>query len=95
MVSTSLLLVLGIIFIILGWGTRHWIRRRQFYRTNSSGIEGFSSYGSMVGTRFMERMAWLIAGLFLLFGLFCLAGALLNRSAKPVQPKTQAHAHAG
>lgn len=60
-------LVLGIAPLVIGLGLNYWISRRQFYRRNVAGLEGFSSFESAVFVRFLERIGkWMAYGLIII-----------------------------
>ncbi|MBB4801673.1 molybdenum ABC transporter permease [Flavobacterium aquidurense] len=65
-------LVIGILFLVLGLGLRYWINRRKFYRRDSMGAEGFSSYEKSVAIKFIERLGKWIAYAMIIFGLLSL-----------------------
>ena len=63
-------LALALIMLAIGIFIRYRIGKRKFNRRATTGVETFSSYESSVLTRFIERIAGLIA-------LFCIVVGLL------------------
>lgn len=61
--------LIGITLIVIGWGTRHWVERRKFYRRTGVGTEQFPSYTRMLVTRFIEGIVALIGGIASLGGI--------------------------
>lgn len=59
----------GIVFIIAGGVGSHWVRSRQFYRRNDAGVEEFSSYGSAVVAKLVERITMAVSFLAILAGV--------------------------
>lgn len=66
------LLLIGIIGLFLGFIIQYWIYRRKFYRRNSSGNEGFSSFEKSVFTRFIEQVLRWISYIFIIIGILYL-----------------------
>lgn len=63
----NFILIVGILSLVLGIGLIYWINRREFYRRNVAGLEGFSSFEASVFIRFLERIGkWLAYALILL-----------------------------
>ena len=71
--------VLGVIALLLGILLRFWGPRRKFYRTNSAGVEEFSSYGHMVGGRAAERSAGCFGTILIVIGIAFLLAGFLDR----------------
>ena len=65
-------LIIGIIGLLLGFIIQYWIYRRKFYRRNSSGVEGFSSFEKSVFTRLFEQILKWISYLFIIIGILYL-----------------------
>ena len=65
-------LVLGIIPLVIGIVLIYWINRRKFYRRNSSGLEGFSSFESSIFIRFIERIGKWIALVLIILSILTL-----------------------
>lgn len=67
--------ILGIILAIVGIAGFFFIGRRQFHRRNVAGVEEFSGYGSMLGSRLFEGSVRLIAAfLFIAGAILALVG---------------------
>lgn len=58
-------LFVGVVFVVVGIAGFVFVGRRRFYRRNVAGVEEFSGYGSMLGSRFFETSVRLVS--FLLF----------------------------
>lgn len=67
-VSSTGGLVIGTIAIVLSCYTFYWMRRRQFHRRNSLGVECFNSYAHMLWTRNWEFIVRLVAFAMLFIG---------------------------
>ena len=65
-------LVLGIIPLVVGIVLIYWINRRKFYRRNSLGLEGFSSFESSLFIRFIERIGKWIALVLIILSILTL-----------------------
>ena len=63
------LFIFGVVLALLGIPLLMFVRRREFYRRNQAGIEKFSSYGTMVSTRFLESSVLVLAVTCFFFGL--------------------------
>lgn len=59
----------GLILLAVGIFIRYRVGKRKFNRRAITGVETFSSYESSVLTRFLERIAGLIALLLIVLGL--------------------------
>ena len=59
----------GIVFIVAGVVGSHWVGRREFYRRNNAGVEEFSSYGSSVVAKMVERLARTVSFIAILVGV--------------------------
>lgn len=66
------LLIIGIVALLVGFILQYWIYRRKFYRRNSSGNEGFSSFEKSVFTRFFEQILKWISYIFIIIGVIYL-----------------------
>lgn len=82
---STLLLVLAILSLIIGFGLIYWINRRKFYRRNLAGLEGFSSFEASIFIRFIERLGRWLAYVFILFSFFLFL--LYNSEKKRVERK--------
>jgi len=65
----TLIQILSIVLIIMGWAVKYWINRRKFYRRNAAGIEGFKSYEKMRLTVILENVGWLIGNILITIGI--------------------------
>jgi LPXTG-motif cell wall-anchored protein len=75
--NEMLKLFLGLIILALGIAGVFYVRRRKFYRRNMAGIEEFKSYGSAVGTQFLESLIGAVSFFVILIGaLFMLLGII-------------------
>lgn len=63
------LLIIGIVGLLAGLVLQYWIYRRKFYRRNSSGNEGFSSFEKSVFTRFWEQILKWLSYIFIFIGI--------------------------
>lgn len=70
--NMNTLLIIGIIGLIIGFIIQYWIYRRKFYRRNSSGVEGFSSFEKSVFTRLFEQILKWISYVFIIIGILYL-----------------------
>ncbi len=70
--NMNTLLIIGIIGLIIGFIIQYWIYRRKFYRRNSSGVEGFSSFEKSVFTRLFEQILKWLSYLFIIIGILYL-----------------------
>lgn len=64
-----MLLTIGIIALLLGFMFQYWLYRRKFYRRNSSGLEGFSSFEKSAFTRFFEQIVKWISYVLIILGI--------------------------
>jgi uncharacterized membrane protein len=67
--SRTVIKVLAVILILLGWGIKYWLNRRRFYRRNATGIETFKSYENMRLTNILENLGWLIGNILITVGI--------------------------
>lgn len=51
----------AILLVPFGLWLAYWLKKRQFGRTNSAGVEEFTSYGSKLFVTTVEKIAWVIA----------------------------------
>ena len=80
-------LIIAIIAFVLGAGIIYWINRRKFYRRNVAGLEGFSSFGSSVFIRLLERIGKWIAYALIILGI--LSFLMYLTGEKRVEEKNQ------
>jgi len=67
--SKTIVKVLAVALILLGWGIKYWLNRRRFYRRNAIGVEIFKSYENMRLTAMLENLAWLIGNILITIGV--------------------------
>ncbi len=65
--------IFGVVATLLGIVLFLWRNKRRFDRTNSAGIEQFSSYGGKIATRFWDSILWVSAFISLTVGVLVLA----------------------
>jgi hypothetical protein len=65
--------IIGLILFVAGWVPLLWATRRQFYRTNSTGVQEFESFGHMVGARLIERFGSIIGVIMIMAGVAVMA----------------------
>lgn len=65
----TLIQILSVVLIIMGWAIKYWMNRRKFYRRNAAGIEGFKSYEKMRLTVLLENLGWLIGNILITIGI--------------------------
>lgn len=82
---------IAITCIVLGAAGRFWVGQRSFHRRNMAGVEEFSSYASMVGNRFLEKVVQLASSAMLLVGVLALLGLWMSSGHEA--PKKTAEAH--
>ena len=58
-------LIIGIFGLLIGFMLQYLIYHRKFYRRNSSGNEGFSSFEKSVFTSFVEQILKCISYIFI------------------------------
>jgi len=68
----SALDILGLATILVGIALFVWRNKRAFARTNSAGIEQFSSYGQKIAARFWDVFLWVLG-----FGCIALGVVIL------------------
>lgn len=60
-------MIIGMLMLFVGVALWFWTGRREFKRTNSSGVQEFSSYSSAAASRLLELLSNLV-GLVLVIG---------------------------
>ncbi|HQY88812.1 MAG TPA: hypothetical protein PK402_09145 [Tepidisphaeraceae bacterium] len=78
MFISGALFVLGFIILIPAMIVGHWVRRREFYRRNSQGVEEFNSYGDMVKKRSAEQIAGCLVTPLVILGFLILVVAVVS-----------------
>lgn len=71
--------VLGGMILVVSCYTFYWLRRREFHRRNSLGVQTFNSYAHMIWTRNSEYAIRLIAFLGLALGAMIIVIATIYR----------------
>lgn len=66
-----MLIFLAFCLFLLGLAGSHYIKRRQFYRRNSNGLEVFSSYSTMLATKLYEKMVRVMSLLSIVASIIC------------------------
>ena len=75
-----MIIALGSIIALIGFGLRYFLNRRAFNRRNMAGLQEFSSFESATATRFVEGIGRLISLVFIIAGLLILlVGYMGNR----------------
>ncbi|WP_413671001.1 hypothetical protein ACEN9X_14350 [Mucilaginibacter sp. Mucisp86] len=72
----------ALLLIVTGLLIRCLIGRRRFYRRNVAGLQQFPSFRRAICTTILETLFSMIANLFLLAGMLCLALTVLNHLFK-------------
>lgn len=78
-------LILGIIFLILGFVMIHFVRRKRFYRRNAAGLQTYKSYKRSVIIPFFEKIVHFFGYCFVAVGvmiIFCMSVMMLGNYTK-------------
>lgn len=78
--SDTTVLVLGIIFIILGFVFRYIIGKRRFDRRTYGGMQRFENYNKSLGVPILEKIFIFLSTIIILAGLFFIGVWYFNRN---------------
>lgn len=70
--NNAVLIIFGVLALIIGTALKLFIGRRNFYRRNSAGGQGFKNYRSALLTPFWESILAFIGGLLVILGIISL-----------------------
>ena len=72
------MLFLSVGLIVIGYFGGHFVKRREFYRTNQSGVQEFKSYAAAAMSSSIEGLIRRISKAFLIIGVLFLVAFLVS-----------------
>jgi len=73
------ILIIGLLFLVIGYLIRYFIGKRKFKRRAVTGLERFKSYNSALTTNFLEGILLVIAKLLIIAGFLLIGFWLVDR----------------